>query len=171
MGRLTSGVTARSRRPGAGFTLVEIAVALAIVAIASSAVWLAWPRVGDTSLRLESNRFAGAVEYAAQRAQWRHEDLGVNAGALGWRFWRRDRERNAWMPLVDDDVLAARALPDGIRLAATSYAGRAVAPDALVPLRASGRNDPATFVIAADRARLRVATDPLNRVAVEADSP
>ena len=146
-------------------------VALAIVALASGAAWLAWRGGGDTSLRREANRFAGAVEYAAQRAQWRHEDLGVNAGALGWRFWRRDRERNAWMPLVDDDVLAARALPDGIRLAATSYAGRAVAPDALVPLRASGRNDPATFVLDAEGRRLRVDTDPLNRAVVTADEP
>lgn len=146
-------------------------VALAIVAIASGAAWLAWRGGGDASLRREASRFAGAVEYAAQRAQWRHEDLGVSASPDGWRFWRRDRDRNAWIPLVDDDVLAPRALPDGIRLAAASYAGRPVAPDTLVPLRASGRNDPATFVLDAGDRRMRVDTDPLNRVAVATDEP
>lgn len=171
MGSLTPrGAFGRSP-PVRGFTLVEILVTLAIVALASGAAWLAWRGGGDTSLRREATRFAGAVEYAAQRAQWRHEDLGVSAGDGGWRFWRRDRERNAWIPLVDDDVLAARALPSGIRLAAASYAGRAVESDALVPLRASGRNDPATFVLDAEGRRLRVDTDPLNRAVVTADEP
>jgi len=164
------GAYGRSSSAG-GFTLVEIMVALAIVALASGAAWLAWRGGGDAALRREASRFAGAVEYAAQRAQWRHEDLGVSAGPGGWRFWRRDRDRNAWIPLVDDDVLAARALPDGIRLAVESYAGRPVAPDTTVPLRASGRNDPATFVLDADDRRLRVDADPLGRVFVGTREP
>jgi type II secretion system protein H len=100
--------------PVRGFTLVEILVALAIVAIASGAAWLAWRGGGDAALRREASRFAGAIEYAAQRAQWRHEDLGVSADAGGWRFWRRDRERNAWLLIADDDVLA-RGAADGVR--------------------------------------------------------
>ena len=105
------------------------------------------------------------------RAQWRHEELGVSATGSGWRFWRRDRSRDAWVPLDDDDALATRDLPSGTTLAAVAYAGREVAPDVVIPLRASGRNDPATFAIAAGDARLRVDTDPLNRVAVAPDGP
>ncbi len=145
-------------------------VALAIVAIASGAAWLAW-RGGDASLHREATRFAGAVEYAAQRAQWRHEDLGVSADGGGWRFWRRDPERAAWAPLADDDALAARTLPGGMRLDSAALAGRPVARDAVVPLRASGRNDPATFVLALGEMRMRIDTDPLNRVAVTRDTP
>lgn len=166
MGRLTSGATARSLRPRAGFTLVEIAVALAIVAIASSAAWLAWRAGDDASLRREADRFAGAIEYAAERAQWRHEDLGVSTTPQGWRFWRRDADRREWLPVVGDDVLASRSLPEGIGIVASSVAGRPVAPGAPVPLRASGRNDPSTFVFASGEVHLRVDTDPLNRVAV-----
>ena len=162
-----------SLAPGraAGFTLVEILVVVAIVAIASSAAWLMWRGGDDASLRREAGRFAGAVEYAAQRAQWRHEDLGVSAAARGWQFWRRDVERGAWLPLGDDDVLAARTLPDGIVLAAVAYADRALPPDAVVPLRASGRNDPTTFVLAAGVRRYRVDSDPLNRVTVTEVAP
>ena len=171
MGALTRR-GARSRSLFAsGFTLVEILVALAIVAVASGAAWLAWRGGGDAPLRREAARFAGAIEYAALRAQWRHEELGVSASDAGWRFWRRDRARDAWLPVDDDDALAPRALPGGARVAAESYAGRDVAPDAVIPLRASGRNDPATFVLDAEGRRLRVDTDPLNRAVVTADEP
>lgn len=166
MGRLTSGVTARSRRPGAGFTLVEIAVALAIVAIASSAVWLAWRSGDDASLRREAERFAGAIEYAALRAQWRHEDLGVSTTPQGWRFWRRDADRGEWLPVAGDEVLAARNLPEGIGIVASVVAGRPTVPGTPMALRASGRNDPSSFVFASGDVRVRVDTDPLNRVAV-----
>ena len=161
------GALTRARRDAvAGFTLVEILVAVAIVAIVSAAAFLAW-RGGDAgALRRDAERFAGALEYAAQRAQWRHEDLGVSVDASGYRFWQRDAERAAWVPLAGDDVLVARAWPDGSELVAAARAGRALPPATLVALRADGRNDPLTIVLAAGEARWRVDADPLNRVSV-----
>src|SRR6185436_4052196 len=117
VGPLTrAGITSKSGGAVAGFTLVEILVAVAIVAIVSVAAFLTW-RGGDAgTLRRDAERFAGALEYAAQRAQWRHEDLGVSVDASGYRFWQRDLERDAWVPLAGDDVLVARAWPDGSAL-------------------------------------------------------
>ena len=169
MGPLTRArVTSKSGGGVAGFTLVEILVAVAIVAIVSAAAFLAW-RGGDAgTLRRDAERFAGALEYAAQRAQWRHEDLGVSVDASGYRFWQRDVERDAWVPLAGDDLLNARAWPEGSALVATARAGRALAPATLVPLRADGRNDPLTIVLAAGDTHWRVDADPLNRVSVAA---
>jgi type II secretion system protein H len=168
VGRLTPRGAGDRFPSAAGFTLVEILVALAIVAIASSAAWLAWRAGGDASLRREADRFAGAIDYAAQRAQWRHEELGVSTAPQGWRFWRRDADRRGWVPVADDDVLASHALPEGIAIESASIAGRPVTPGAPVPIRASGRNDPSSYVLAAGEARVRVDADPINRVAVTA---
>jgi len=41
-----------------------------------------------------------------------------------------------------------------------------VAPDAIVPLRATGRNEPFAFVFANERMQAVVGADPLTRVAV-----
>lgn len=168
MGRLKQQRSAARQPRAVGFTLVEILVALATVAIASGAAWLAWRAGGESSLRREADRFAGAIEYAAQRAQWRHEDLAVSVDARGWRFWRRDPDRREWIPVANDDVLAPRTLPDGVAFTAVTIAGRPVPPGASVPFRASGRNDPSSFVLASEGARLDVLADPLNRVAVAA---
>lgn len=165
MGALTPRPPRASPVRGSGFTLVEILVVLAIVAIASGAAWLAW-RGGDAgSLRREAQRLAGAIEYAAQRAQWRHEDLALGVDAIGFRFWQRDAERGGWSPLRDDDALAERAWP-ATTVVQVARAGRALEPEMLVAFRASGRNDPLAVVLASGETRIRVDADPLNRVVV-----
>ena len=168
MGPLTPPSFRGRRAVASGFTLVEILVVLAIVAIASTGAWLAWRGGDGPTLAREAQRFAGAVEYAAARAQWRHEDLGVAVDGAGFRFWQRDAARGAWVPLADDDALAPHAWPEGMSLVAASRAGRAVDAATLVAFRANGRNDPASFVLGAGEARVRIDTDPLNRVSVTA---
>ena len=73
-----------------GFTLVEILVVIVILGIAAGvAIVSATPDERDLSVR-EARRFAGALEYAAQRAQFRNELLGVSAtGRAGCRRHRR----------------------------------------------------------------------------------
>jgi hypothetical protein len=68
------------------------------------------------------------------------------------------------VPLSDDDVLAARSLPDGVTVAATRYAGQIVAPDSILPFAASGRNEPYSMEIASADWRALIVADPLNRV-------
>ena len=47
-------------------------------------------------------------------------------------------------------------------------AGRQLDADAIVPLRPTGRNEPYAFVLQSRDARIVLAADPLNRVAVAA---
>jgi type II secretion system protein H len=157
-----------AKAPGAqpGFTLVEILVVIVVLGIAAAlALALVAPDERDVSAR-EARRFAGALEYAAQRAQWRSEMLGVSASGRVLRYWRRDPANDRWLVVDDDDVLRAHALPAPVDAMALAYAGRGIASDAIVPLRASGRNEPFAFVLTTPRFRTMVALDPLNRVSI-----
>jgi general secretion pathway protein H len=151
----------------AGFTLVEVLVVLAIVAIAAGVAAVAYDGSDRDRVIREARRFAGALEHAAARAQARSETLGASAEEGTWRFWKRDADSGRWQPLADDDtVLAAHVLPSAMRVAPTSFSGREIPADTIVPFRPTGRNEPFTFELASRDARLVLAGDPLNRIAV-----
>ena len=165
------GPVAKPYTRSAGATLVEILVVLVILGlVAGVAVALVDPGERGVSAR-EARNFAGALEYAAARAQWRNEMLGVSADRAVVRYWRRDAANDRWTALDDDDVLRTHVLPAPLEAMAYTYAGRAVAANAIVPLRASGRNEPFAFVLATPGYRTLVAIDPLNRASVAGPEP
>jgi general secretion pathway protein H len=148
-----------------GFTLLEILVVVAILAIAAGTALLVVDRDERSVVAREARRFAGAIEYAAARAQMRGETVGIGVSDAGWRFYVLAPD-GKWAPLSGDDALAARALPTPLTAQALAYAGRAIEADAIVPLRASGRNDPFAFVLTTTRWRATLSSDPLARVTI-----
>ena len=158
--------TALRARTVDGFTLIEILVVVALVAITAGIAVIAWDGDDRGTVAREAKRFAGAIEHASAIAQSHAETLGVSAEGSGWRFWRRSAEARHWLPVTDDDVLVAHAVPAGMAVSPQSLAGRPLPPDAIVPLRPTGHNDPFTFVVSGRSARVVLAADPLNRVSV-----
>lgn len=163
-------IASRARcTPQAGFTLLEILVVVAILAIAAGLVVVSIDRDERGVLDREARRFAGALDYAARRAQLRYETLGVSVDDHAWRFWLRADGR--WRALSDDEPLAPRALPEAFTAQALSFGGQPIAPRAIVPLRASGRNEPYAFRLASPTLEAIVSADPMNRVAVAGPQP
>jgi general secretion pathway protein H len=155
-------------RPRArGFTLVEILVVLVILAVAGGLALMTLDHDERGIASREAKRFAGALQYAASRAQWRHETLGVTADGREVRFWKREPAGARWVPLTDDDVLSPHTLPEPLTAAALVYAGQRVPGNAVVPLRPTGRNEPYAFALATPAWRVVLAADPLNRVAID----
>jgi type II secretion system protein H len=150
----------------AGFTLVEILVVLVILAIGAGAAAIAYDGNDRDRATREARRFAAALEHASLRAQVRAETLGASADGNGWRFWRRDPDSGQWLPVADDDVLAARLLPAAMTVTPLTYAGQPLDASAIVPLRPTGRNEPYAFQLQARDVRIVLAADPLNRIAL-----
>ena len=153
------------KRPARGFTLVEILVVLLILALAGGLAVALLDRDERGAAAREARRFAGALEYAAARAQSRNETLGVSADRTV-RFWRRDSGGDRWLQIDDDDTLAAHALPDPLTAAPVAYAGQRVAANVIVPLRATGRNEPFAFALASPNWHVTLTADPLSRVTI-----
>jgi len=152
-----------------GFTLVEILVVLVIIALVGGLALVTLERDERRLAAREAKRFAGALEFAAARAQARNETLGVSADRT-IRFWRREPSGEKWLPL-DDDVLGARVLPEPLLATPLSYAGQRIASNTIVPLRASGRNEPFAFALASPAWLVVLAADPLNRVSIDGPVP
>jgi len=150
-----------------GFTLIEVLVVVAVIAIAAGLVVVNLDGDDRRSAEREATRLAGALEHAAALAQWRSETLGFSADGAGYRFWRRGPD-NRWSAVRDEEVLAPRALPAQWTVAPVSYAGAPVATDVIFPFRPSGRNEPYALVLSSPAWTLVVAGDPLNRVQVAA---
>ena len=154
-------------RPRAGYTLIEVLVVVAVIAITAGFVVVNLERDDRKSVEREAARLAGALEHAAALAQWRSETLGISADGPSYRFWRRGSD-NRWTAVRDEDVLAPRALPTQWSVSPISYAGAPVAANVIVPFRPSGRNEPYALALSSPAWTFVVTGDPLNRVQVAA---
>lgn len=142
------------RRPGPrsvakGFTLVEILVALAIVAIA---VGFAIPKLTELSgveLRSAARRLAGAARYASDQAAVRKATYRIRFD-LGARAYRVERlDGDTWVP--DPTSLGAPVtLPGQVRvvLVETRRAGREREDEAFVAFFPKGYAERAAIQLA-----------------------
>lgn len=100
-----------------GFTLIEILVVLAIVAIMLLAVGLS-VNAGGASRRLgeEAHRLIALVELSCDRATLLGQDAGIEFRSSGYRFLRA---RGPEWETQPSEELRPRVLPDGMVLALT----------------------------------------------------
>ncbi len=155
----------------AGFTLAEILVVLIVIGLAAGLAYARFDGDPRRTVEREGMRLAAALEHVAQLAQWKDETLGVSVGGNGYRFWRRSAGGSTWEAMSTDDVLQPHLLPAPLSVTPREYAGLPVGADAILPLRASGRNEPYVIEIASPEWFTLLTADPLNRVALAGPTP
>lgn len=139
---------------------------LIVIGLAAGLAYAHFDADPKRTVEHESQRLAAALEHAAQLAQWKDETVGVSASGNSYQFWRQPAGSSTWQPMSADDVLEPRVLPAPLGISAREYAGLPVATDAILPLRASGRNEPYVIQISSPEWFALLAADPLNRVAL-----
>lgn len=99
-----------------GFTLIEVLVVLMLIGLFVGLV-SAITRPDDRAvLRLEAERLAQLLDFAATEAQLTGKSIAWTASADGYRFWRSADDAN-WSEIRDSDALRPRALPQGVAVA------------------------------------------------------
>ena len=102
---------------GAGFTLIEILVVVAIIGLMSAVVLLSFSLTGrDRELEKESDRLLALFTYVREQAELQTREYGVLFQDDGYEFLTYDMRRAAWRSVFEDDALSARRLPEGLDL-------------------------------------------------------
>jgi general secretion pathway protein H len=140
-----AGTAERDGRGAGGFTLVELLVVLAILALVSAAVVLAIPDPrGD--LVSEAERFAARARAAQERAIMDNRPIALRVGPNGYLFeWRRAGD---WQP-VGQKPFEAQNWGEDVQASVSSADGRTV-------FDATGVADPLRVALARGREQVAV---------------
>ncbi len=111
---MTTRTTARG---GRGFTLIEMLVVLMIMGLFVGLVSTITRPDDRAVLRLEAERLAQLLDFAATEARLSGRSIAWTADDSGYRFWRSD-DNSEWSEIRDNELLRARTLPLGMAVSA-----------------------------------------------------
>ncbi len=107
------------RRMSKGFSLIELIVVIAIMAILTGAVL---PRINfggaNTQVRDEVRRMAELMSRASESAIFRNREFGIRFSLGDYRFMmlEGDSRSGVWIEVAEEEMFRQRTLPEDFRL-------------------------------------------------------
>ncbi|HTE41187.1 MAG TPA: type II secretion system minor pseudopilin GspH [Steroidobacteraceae bacterium] len=99
------------------FTLLEILVVMLIIGIMATVVTVSVGALGkDREMEDTAERLWAILQQAREESELQGFDIGLRVGAQSYDFLRFDARQQAWLPVIDDDLLYPRDLPEGLRM-------------------------------------------------------
>jgi general secretion pathway protein H len=124
-----------------GFTLIEILVVVAIIAIVTAAVVLSMGVIGDDrDSRTEVRRLATLIEVAQDEATMQGREFGLELLTGGYRFVEYDPLAVQWVDIPGDETLRPRNLSEGVTIELFMEDKRVTLEEELADLRSEEDN-------------------------------
>jgi type II secretion system protein H len=116
--------------PSRGFTLLEMLVALVVMAVAVAGASLSLRPDEARQLSAEAGRLALLLAQAREESELAGRAVAWVAAENGYEFQRREMGGNGpvWTVMRDDDLLRPRNLPAGCQIHRIDADGRRVVP-------------------------------------------
>ncbi len=130
--------------PNRGFTLIEMLVVLMIMGLFIGLVSTITQPDERTVLQLEAERLSQLLDFAATEAQLTGKRIAWTADDSGYRFWRA-AEDGSWSEIRDNELLRARALPQGV--AVSGFRVENMRPQGSMRLEFTPQSSPLAFRI------------------------
>jgi general secretion pathway protein H len=148
-----------------GFTLIEVLVVLAIIAVVSAAVVvLAMPGEGAAA-RDEARRLGALLEAAMREARASGRSIAWSAEAHRYAFWQRGEDGD-WVPYPPASLYRSRALPERTELTNVSVDGRFLAPGERVVFAPYGLRSELRATVTGGGAQFTIEGDVIGRVSL-----
>jgi len=152
------------RRLALGFTLIEILVVCALVAVTLGLAMIKLDPSDSRRLNAAAEALAGRLEAARDEAVVRGETVAFSSDGQGYQFWVADTERNAWVALPDAGTVVSGRLAEGVVLSSLRVNGKSRPLGERLAFSFSGLVEPFALTLSAGSTTLDIHGDALGRI-------
>jgi general secretion pathway protein H len=149
----------------AGFTLIEVLVVLAIMAVVAAAVVVVALPGDAEAARAEARRLTALLEAAMREARASGSSIAWSAERQGYTFWQRGEDGD-WVPYPRTSPYRSRAFAGRTELARVRVDGRDLAPGERVVFSPYGLRSELVVTVAGAGEQFTIYGDVIGRVSL-----
>jgi general secretion pathway protein H len=149
-----------------GFTLLELLVVLAIVAVI---IGLAAVRFEDSGARdtlASAEHLSIALESARDGSIYSGVPVAFSSDGVGYQFWRGDDKQHKWIALSENADLAAQKLKHDVQIVKQIVNGNERPLGERLVFQSDGLSEPFILLLQGGKSRVQIQADALGRISI-----